>query len=146
MPRSIAGIVLAAGKGTRMKSERAKVLHPILGRPLAWYPVTSAFELGAQQVVAVVGPSGAGKTTLASLLPRFWDVDQGAIRLDGIDIRDLTLADLRHAIGIVPQEPALFSGTVRENIAYARPDASAEDVEAAAQAGEHSVDLSGLRL
>lgn len=85
------------------------------------------------EVVAVVGPSGAGKTTLASLLPRFWDVDQGAIRLDGIDIRDLTLADLRHAIGIVPQEPALFSGTVRENIAYARPDASAEEVEAAAQ-------------
>jgi|CXWL01.1.fsa_nt_gi subfamily B ATP-binding cassette protein MsbA len=85
------------------------------------------------EVVAVVGPSGAGKTTLASLLPRFWDVDQGAIRLDGIDIRDLTLADLRHAIGIVPQEPALFSGTVRENIAYARPDASVEDIEAAAQ-------------
>lgn len=85
------------------------------------------------EVVAVVGPSGAGKTTLASLLPRFWDVDQGAIRLDGIDIRDLALADLRHAIGIVPQEPALFSGTVRENIAYARPDASAEEVEAAAQ-------------
>ncbi len=85
------------------------------------------------EVVAVVGASGAGKTTLASLLPRFWDVDAGAIRLDGIDIRDLRLADLREAIGIVPQEPALFSGTVRENIAYARPDASAEDVEAAAR-------------
>ena len=104
---------------------RADVLEPTI-RGLT-------LRIAPGEVVAVVGPSGAGKTTLASLLPRFWDVDQGAIRLDGIDIGDLALADLRHAIGIVPQEPALFSGTVRENIAYARPDASAEEVEAAAQ-------------
>jgi subfamily B ATP-binding cassette protein MsbA len=73
------------------------------------------------EVVALVGPSGAGKTTIASLLPRFWDVTAGRIRLDGVDIRDLSFDDLRGAIGIVPQEPALFSGTIRENIAYARP-------------------------
>jgi subfamily B ATP-binding cassette protein MsbA len=86
------------------------------------------------EVVALVGPSGAGKTTLVSLLPRFWDVAEGRVLLDGIDIRDLRLADLRGAIGIVPQEPALFSGTVRENIAYARPGATVADVEAAARA------------
>jgi len=86
------------------------------------------------EVVALVGPSGGGKTTLVSLLPRFWDVDRGRVRLDGLDIRDLRLADLRGAIGIVPQDPALFSGTVRDNIAYARPGASADEVEAAARA------------
>ncbi|HEY7634135.1 MAG TPA: ABC transporter transmembrane domain-containing protein [Gemmatimonadales bacterium] len=86
------------------------------------------------EVVALVGPSGAGKTTLVSLLPRFWDVDRGRALLDGIDVRSLRLADLRGAIGIVPQEPALFSGSIRENIAYARPGASAEEVEAAARA------------
>jgi subfamily B ATP-binding cassette protein MsbA len=74
------------------------------------------------EVVALVGPSGAGKTTIASLIPRFWDVTGGKIALDGVDIRDLSFADLRGSIGMVPQEPALFSGTIRENIAYARPD------------------------
>lgn len=93
----------------------------------------------AGEVVALVGPSGAGKTTIASLLPRFWDVTSGRITLDGIDIRELSFADLRGAIGMVPQEPALFSGTIRENIAYARPsDAgtlpSDEEIIAAARA------------
>jgi subfamily B ATP-binding cassette protein MsbA len=83
--------------------------------------------------VALVGPSGAGKTTLVSLLPRFWDVTQGSIRLDGVDVRELRLADLRGAVGLVPQEPALFSGTVRENIAYGRPGAAAEEIETAAR-------------
>jgi len=78
-------------------------------------------HVGSGEVVALVGPSGAGKTTVASLLPRFWDVTSGRITLDGIDIRDLSFADLRGAIGMVPQEPALFSGTIRENIACARP-------------------------
>ena len=79
-----------------------------------------SLRIGAGEVVALVGPSGAGKTTIASLLPRFWDVASGRITFDGIDIRDLPLAELRGAIGIVPQEPTLFSGTIRENIAYAR--------------------------
>ncbi len=86
------------------------------------------------EIVALVGPSGAGKTTLVSLLPRFWDVGEGRILLDGIDIRDLPLADLRGAIGLVPQEPALFSGTVHENIAYGRPAAAQDAIEAAARA------------
>jgi subfamily B ATP-binding cassette protein MsbA len=89
------------------------------------------------EVLALVGPSGGGKTTLVSLLPRFWDVDRGRVLLDGIDVRDLALADLRGAIGIVPQDPALFSGTIRENIAYARPGASDAEVEAAAR-GAHA--------
>jgi subfamily B ATP-binding cassette protein MsbA len=86
------------------------------------------------EVVALVGPSGGGKTTLVSLLPRFWDVGQGRITLDSVDVRSLRLADLRGAIAIVPQDPALFSGTVRENIAYARPAASMEEVRSAAVA------------
>jgi len=86
------------------------------------------------EVVALVGPSGAGKTTLVSLLPRFWDPDRGRVLLDGIDIRSLRLTDLRRTIAIVPQDPALFSGTIRENIAYARPGASLEDIETAARA------------
>lgn len=85
------------------------------------------------EVVALVGPSGAGKTTVASLLPRFWDVESGAILLDGIDIRELRLHDLREAVGVVPQEPTLFSGTIRDNIAYGRPDASDRDIEHAAR-------------
>jgi subfamily B ATP-binding cassette protein MsbA len=92
------------------------------------------FEVRPGEVVALVGPSGGGKTTLVSLLPRFWDVRRGHVRLDGHDIRLLRLADLRGAIGVVPQEPALFSGTIRENIAYARPEASDADIEAAARA------------
>ncbi|HST06663.1 MAG TPA: ABC transporter transmembrane domain-containing protein [Gemmatimonadaceae bacterium] len=98
-----------------------------------------SLRIGAGEVVALVGPSGAGKTTIASLLPRFWDVTSGRITFDGFDIRDLALAELRGAIGIVPQEPTLFSGTIRENIAYAgigedgsRP--SEEAIRAAAKA------------
>jgi subfamily B ATP-binding cassette protein MsbA len=99
-----------------------------------WAVREVSLRLAPGEVVAIVGPSGAGKTTLISLLPRFWDVAEGSIRLEGIDVRQLRLRELRGAIGVVPQEPALFSGTVRENIAYARPDASEADVERAARA------------
>ncbi len=81
-----------------------------------------SLSIAPGEVVALVGPSGAGKTTIASLVPRFWDVTSGRIELDGHDVRELSLVDLRGAIGMVPQEPALFSGTVRENIAYALTD------------------------
>ncbi|MES1259411.1 MAG: ATP-binding cassette domain-containing protein, partial [Gemmatimonadota bacterium] len=92
-----------------------------------------SLHLRPGEVVALVGPSGSGKTTIASLLPRFWDVADGAVLLDGIDVRQLRLHDLRSAIGTVPQEPVLFGGTIRENIAYAHPDASDAEIEAAAQ-------------
>jgi subfamily B ATP-binding cassette protein MsbA len=91
-------------------------------------------HLAPGEIVALVGPSGAGKTTMASLLPRFWDVNEGSITLDGIDVRALRLGDLRQSIGIVPQEPALFSGTIAENVAYARPTAGPDEIEAAARA------------
>jgi subfamily B ATP-binding cassette protein MsbA len=86
------------------------------------------------EVLALVGKSGGGKTTVASLLPRFWDATAGRITLDGVDIRDLSLDRLRGAIGIVPQDPVLFSGTIRENILYARPDANEADMHRAARA------------
>jgi ATP-binding cassette subfamily B protein len=101
-------------------------------------------ELAAGRVVALIGHTGAGKTTLASLVPRFYDVQRGAVRIDGTDVRDVTLASLRREIGVIAQDPFLFSATVRENIAFGRPDASGEDVERAArlaQAHEFIVQL-----
>jgi ATP-binding cassette subfamily B protein len=93
-----------------------------------------SFEIPAGKSVAVVGPSGAGKSTLARLLYRFYDVNQGRITIDGQDIRAVTQASLRAAIGIVPQDTVLFNDTVEYNIAYGRPGASRADVEAAARA------------
>ena len=84
--------------------------------------------------VAIVGPTGAGKSTLASLFPRFYDATEGNVRIDGHDVRDLKLADLRSQFSIVLQEPQLFSGTIATNIAYGKPDASKEEVIAAAKA------------
>ena len=86
------------------------------------------------KVVALVGPSGAGKTTLVNLIPRFYDPTAGRITVDGYDIRNLQMRTLREQIGIVPQETALFSGSVRDNIAYGKLDASQEEIEAAARA------------
>jgi len=83
--------------------------------------------------VALVGSSGAGKSTMASLIPRFYDVEGGSVNLDGVDVRELGLRDLRTHIGIVPQEPMLFAGTIRENLAYGRPDASDEEIQEAAR-------------
>jgi subfamily B ATP-binding cassette protein MsbA len=113
------------------------------------------------EVVALVGPSGAGKSTLMNLLPRFYDVTDGAIKLDEHDVRDLTLESLRKQVGKVTQETVLFNDTVRNNIAYGRPDVAMEKIEAAARAayahdfikrlpqgydttiGEHGARLSG---
>ena len=86
------------------------------------------------QMIAIVGRSGAGKTTLVNLIPRFYDVTGGAIRIDGVDVRDVTLASLRAQIGIVTQETVLFDDTIARNIAYGRPDAPRESIEAAARA------------
>ena len=93
-----------------------------------------ALEIQPGEVLALVGPSGAGKTTLFNLIPRFYDPTAGRVLLDGHDLRDLTLASLRGQIGLVPQETQLFSGTVRENLRYGRLEASDAELEAAARA------------
>ncbi|HKS69724.1 MAG TPA: ABC transporter ATP-binding protein, partial [Ktedonobacterales bacterium] len=93
-----------------------------------------SFEARPGQIVALVGQSGAGKTTSLSLLLRLYDVDGGAIRIDGHDIREVDVRSLRDQIAVVPQEPALFGDTIEENIRYGRLDASAEEVRAAAAA------------
>jgi ATP-binding cassette subfamily B protein len=93
-----------------------------------------SFDIPAGKTVAVVGPSGAGKSTLARLLYRFYDVSGGCISIDGQDIRQVTQASLRRAIGIVPQDTVLFNDTVEYNIAYGRPGASRAEVEAVARA------------
>ncbi len=120
-----------------------------------------SFEIRAGETLAVVGASGSGKSTVSLLLPRFYDVTRGAVLVGGHDVRELTLDSLRAAIGLVPEDSFLFSDTVRANIAYGRPDATDEQVEAAARAaqadrfiaelpegydtkvGEHGLTLSG---
>ncbi|MEU2658943.1 ABC transporter ATP-binding protein [Streptomyces sp. NPDC007325] len=126
-------------------------------------PVLDGFslELRAGETVALVGSSGSGKSTVSLLLPRFYDVDRGAVLVGGHDVRELTLESLRAAIGLVPEDSFLFSDTVRANIAYGVPDATDEQIEAAARAaradgfiaelpegyatkvGEHGLTLSG---
>ncbi|SDE98840.1 lipid A export permease/ATP-binding protein MsbA [Sporolituus thermophilus] len=93
-----------------------------------------SFEAKPGQMIAIVGPSGAGKTTIANLIPRFYDPTAGYITIDGTDIKTVTLKSLREQIGIVPQETVLFNGTVYENILYGRLDATADEVIAAAKA------------
>ena len=85
------------------------------------------------QLAAIVGPSGSGKTTATYLVPRFYDVTEGAVLIDGHDVRDLTLSSLADAVGMVTQEPYLFHGTIRDNIAYACPGATADAIEQAAR-------------
>lgn len=93
-----------------------------------------SFEVQPGQMIAFVGPSGAGKSTIANLIPRFYDVNEGKIKIDGFDIRDVTKNSLREQIGIVPQETLLFSTTVMENIRYGRLDATDEEIISAAKA------------
>lgn len=97
-------------------------------------PVLSDFDLTipAGKTIALVGPSGVGKTTITQLIPRFYDVAQGSIRIDGNDIKDITLPSLRGQIGIVQQDVFLFFGSIRDNIAYGKPDATDEEIIAAA--------------
>ena len=97
-----------------------------------------SFDIPEGKSIALVGPSGSGKTTICSLLPRFYDVSEGRITIDGKDVRKLTLQSLRNQIGLVQQDVYLFCGSIRENIAYGRPDASMEEIiEAAKKANIH---------
>jgi ATP-binding cassette, subfamily B, bacterial len=119
---------LPAGPGA-VRMEGVSFAYP--GGP----PVLERIDLDVPggRTIALIGPTGSGKTTLTQLIPRFYDVDEGSVRVDGVDVRDLRLNDLRRAVGVVPQNPFLFSTSVRENIAYGRPEATDEEVRAAAR-------------
>ena len=156
---TIGDLQRASGAGERLaelQAERPTIAEPVAPKPLP-QPVKGAvafdevsfryptrpdalaldrFDLSIApgETVAIVGPSGAGKTTVFNLLLRFYDPEQGAVRLDGIDVRDLALHDLRRALAIVPQEPVLFTNSVADNIRYGRPEASDAEVRAAAEA------------
>lgn len=93
-----------------------------------------SFTVAPGEVIAIVGPSGAGKSTIANLLPRFYDVNKGNIKIDGYSVREVTLNSLREQVGIVPQETMLFNGSVYDNILYGRLDATREEIETAAKA------------
>jgi subfamily B ATP-binding cassette protein MsbA len=103
-----------------------------------------SLTVGAGETLALVGPSGSGKTTLTGLIPRLWDVTEGRIRIDGRDVRDVTVASLRGQIGLVAQEATLFGGTIRENILYGRLDASEAEMVAAARAANAHDFISAL--
>ena len=103
-----------------------------------------SFTAAPGQTVAILGTTGSGKSTLVNLIPRFYDVTGGAVRLDGHDVRDVTLSSLRSQIGIVLQETRLFSGTVRDNVAFGRPDATDGEVVAAAEAAQAHEFIMGL--
>jgi len=100
----------------------------------AWILRDVSFTVEPGELVALVGPSGAGKTTTAMLVPRIADVNEGAVDLDGHDVREFTLESLRDSVGMVMQDPHLFHATIRENLRYARPDATDADIEAACRA------------
>jgi ATP-binding cassette subfamily B protein len=118
--------------------------EPLDGRPgePVLRGVSATLEPGT--LVALVGPSGAGKSTLASLVPRLYDVTSGAVRVDGHDVRELTQASLRDAIGVVTQDPHLFHDTVAANLRYARPDATPAELEAACRAARIHDVIAGL--
>jgi ATP-binding cassette subfamily B protein len=100
--------------------------------------VLSGIDLSAEpgQTVALLGATGSGKSTLVHLIPRFYDVDEGRVTLDGVDVREIPLHQLRTHVGVALQEPVLFTGTIRDNVRYGRPDASQQEVEAAAKAAQ----------
>ena len=124
-------VPLPAGPG------RVRFEHVTFGYDAA-RPVLEEIDLELEpgRTVALIGHTGSGKTTLASLIPRFYDVQAGRVTIDGTDVRDVTLTSLRWEIGVIPQDPFLFSASVRENLAFGRPDADDEELERAARAAQ----------
>ncbi|MGB9012780.1 MAG: ABC transporter ATP-binding protein [Aeromicrobium sp.] len=128
-PRSLSGTVNRDRFGdTGVRIERES--DPVGSR---WALTDVSLRVQPGQLAAIVGPSGSGKTTATYLVPRFYDATDGAVLIDGHDVRDLTMGSVAEAVGMVTQEPYLFHGTIRDNIAYARPDATAEQIEQAAR-------------
>jgi ATP-binding cassette subfamily B protein len=123
---------MAAETVVTQAAETAEAVMPLPPAPFGLIDIDFAVEPG--QLAALVGPSGSGKTTIAMLVPRLYDVDAGAVTIDGVDVRDVTLASLGSIIGMVTQETYLFHATIRENIAYGRMGATQAEIEAAAQA------------
>ncbi|MGD9315457.1 MAG: ABC transporter ATP-binding protein, partial [Anaerolineae bacterium] len=101
-----------------------------------WVLKDVSFAAEPGQVIALLGATGSGKSTIINLMPRFYDVTRGTVTIDGVDVRDVTLESLRSQIGMVLQETTLFTGTIRENIAYGRPEATMDQIVAAAKAAE----------
>jgi ATP-binding cassette, subfamily B, bacterial len=129
IPDSDRGVVVGRADG-RLEFDDVAFSYPGRDRTLEQI----SFQIEPGQVVGIVGPTGAGKTTMLSLIPRFVDVEHGAIRLDGRDIRDVNLASLREQFSVVLQEPLLFTGTIEDNIRYGRLDATKDEVREAARA------------
>jgi ABC-type multidrug transport system fused ATPase/permease subunit len=125
-----------AGRAERSESTRRELFSDerMVSGEAVLHDIT--LEAEPDQIVALLGHTGAGKTSLVSLIPRFYDVTSGAVRIDGRDVRDVQLQSLRRQIGVVMQESLLFSATVAENIAYGRPDASLAQIERAARAAQ----------
>ena len=116
-------------------------LHDIRGNTFIAIPMTPitndiSFEVGAGQTIGIVGPPGSGKTTIAHLIPRFYDVTGGRITIDGVDIRDVTLESLRGAVGVVEQDAFLFTASIENNVAYGNPWADREHIVAATESAQ----------